>query len=45
MWKILDKGEKKPLSEVIPNSIINYHGGKAIFISESGHMKRYSMLS
>ena len=26
-------------------SVINYHDGKAVYISESGHMKRYSMLS
>ena len=33
------------LHEVIPNSVISYHDGKAVYISESDHMKRYSMLS
>ena len=41
----LNEDEKKPHPEVIPNSVINYHEGKAVYISESGNMKSYSMLS
>ena len=40
-----DEGEKKPLPEAIPNSVINYHEGKGVYILQPGHMKRYSMLS
>ena len=36
LWEHLDYDEKKPLSEVTPNSGVNYHKGKTVYISGSG---------
>ena len=35
-WEHLDEDEKKPLSALTHNSGVNYHKGKAFYISESG---------
>ena len=32
-WEHFDEDEKEPLSGVTPNSRVNYHQGKAVYIS------------
>ena len=32
----IDEDEKKPLSELTPDSRVNHHEGKAVYISGSG---------
>ena len=32
----LDQDERKPLSELTPGAGVNYHQGKAVYVSESG---------
>ena len=34
--KHLDQDERKPLSELTPGADVNYHQGKAVYVSESG---------